>query len=89
MREVQKLLERKQGTNYSAFNGQMISEDELREVENEADRQLKKLVCPVTDCARGFKTQNGLRYHFKDHSGIGRHRRRTTTRTGSRTGVDG
>jgi transcription factor SFP1 len=46
----------------------MITENELREVEKEAERRLRPYACGLGDCQRRYKNMNGLRYHYQ-HSG--------------------
>jgi transcription factor SFP1 len=42
-----------------------ITENELREVEREAEKRLRPFACGVGDCQRRYKNMNGLRYHYQ------------------------
>ena len=46
----------------------LISENEWREAEREAERQLRPFACGIGECQRRYKNMNGLRYHYQ-HSG--------------------
>ncbi|EIN04109.1 hypothetical protein PUNSTDRAFT_122954 [Punctularia strigosozonata HHB-11173 SS5] len=51
-----------------------ITEQEMREVEREAERRLRPFACGIGDCQRRYKNMNGLRYHYQhsgDHGAIG------------------
>jgi len=51
-----------------------MNEQELREVEREAERRLKPFACGIGECTRRYKNMNGLRYHYQhsgDHGAIG------------------
>jgi len=45
-----------------------ITENDLREVEKEAEKRLRPFVCAIGDCQRRYKNMNGLRYHYQ-HTG--------------------
>ncbi|KAG6902397.1 hypothetical protein C0995_000602 [Termitomyces sp. Mi166 len=50
------------------------TETELRDIEREAEKQLKPFACGVGDCRRRYKNMNGLRYHYQhsgDHRAVG------------------
>jgi len=51
-----------------------ISEQDLRDVEREAERRLRPYACGIGDCQRRYKNMNGLRYHYQhsgDHGALG------------------
>lgn len=74
LEQVQALLARKRSElAQAAGDGESeeameLTEGELREVEREAERQLRPFACSVGDCSRRYKNMNGLRYHYQ-HSG--------------------
>ncbi|KAL9709086.1 hypothetical protein Ac2012v2_007899 [Leucoagaricus gongylophorus] len=45
-----------------------ITETDLKEVEEEAERRLRPFACAIGDCQRRYKNMNGLRYHYQ-HTG--------------------
>lgn len=73
--EVRALLASKRSARSAAGEANTtISEDELREVEREAERRLRPFICGIGDCPRRYKNMNGLRYHYQhsgDHGAIG------------------
>ena len=51
-----------------------LDERELREVEKEAERELRRYACSVVGCQKRYKSMNGLQYHYQhsgDHGAIG------------------
>ncbi|KAJ7575410.1 hypothetical protein C8J56DRAFT_414811 [Mycena floridula] len=55
-------------TNSSYGDLSSITENDLRDVEREAEKRLRPFACCVGDCTRRYKNMNGLRYHYQ-HSG--------------------
>lgn len=75
--QVQALLAARSSSGANSVPGSPAvehTEEELLEVEKEAERHLKPYACGVSDCQRRYKNMNGLRYHYQhsgDHGAIG------------------